>query len=35
MANMSFNPKEKKDWMSLFTLLGVIANAVLQFVFGG
>lgn len=31
----SFNPKEKNDWMQLFTLLGVVANAVLAFIFGG
>lgn len=30
-----FNPKQKNDWVALITLLGVIANAVLQFVFGG
>lgn len=29
-----FNPKQKTDWVKLITLIGVIADAVLTFIFG-
>ena len=33
MADMNFDPKQKKDWVALLTLIGVIANAILDFIF--